>query len=259
MLRLRASLLVFAALFGACAFPNIEFNPESDDGSTGPGTGGVGGTALGGGPTAVGGAGGTGPICIIGMPGQCDAGQKCSIDPNTGQAGCVTAGDRPEWTRCFTDGDCMDGLWCDGLTGVCHPTCDNSAQCAGANAQCISGTNDMGQTVGLRICTADCHPVTAAPCSNAHGKTTCYYNVGGSYWDCVQTAGLLHNTSCDSVADCDRGLVCAGDPGVCREWCAPTDTTCDAPGCSILNPCLCSGTNPAVQWSTTEFGICLPF
>lgn len=251
MVRYLASLTVVALAFAACAFPAIDFRPaDEDDGnpssSSSVGAGGVGGT------TSVGGAGGTIATCTVGDPDSCPLGSKCSYDELSGTIDCVVSGDQPAWTRCNSDSDCDMGTFCDGATLVCHPVCQNAAQCADDASQCITATDSAGVAIpGFRVCTSNCNPLNATPCSDAEGKTTCYYNPGGSYWDCIQTVGLTEGSNCSSPTTCARGLVCPAS-NTCRPWCVPVGD----PFCAGIDT-FCSGVNPMISWESQEIGICV--
>jgi hypothetical protein len=106
---------------------------------------------------------------------------------------------------------------------------------------------------GLTMCTPDCNPKTASPCSDVGGQTTCYYNPVDSYWDCIQTVGIVEFNTCDTLAtgQCDDGLVCEAGSEQCLRWCQPVNTQAD---CFIV----CAPTNPSVNWDGTQYGICDP-
>lgn len=251
MVRYLASLSVVALGFAACAFPSIDFLPvDEDDGdpSSSSSAGGIGGA---GGVAAAGGQGGTIATCVVGDADSCPSGSKCSYDEVTGTIDCVVAGNRPAWSRCVSDGDCEPGTFCDGVTEVCHPVCQSAAQCDSPASQCIPATDTTGMGVpGFKVCTSNCNPLTANPCSNQHGNTTCYYNPGGSYWDCIKTVGLATGTGCNGPTDCARGLVCPAS-NMCMPWCASVGD----PFCDGFNT-FCYGANPMISWQGQEIGIC---
>ncbi|HHH27046.1 MAG TPA: hypothetical protein ENK57_01685 [Polyangiaceae bacterium] len=256
MVRFFASLSVVALAFAACAFPSIDFRPaDEDDGNTSStsSSGGAGGTGGVGGAPSVGGTGGTIATCVVGDPNSCPLGSKCSYDELSGTIDCVVAGNRPAWTRCASDGDCETGTFCDGVTAVCHPVCQSAAQCGTTASQCILATDTAGMTIpGFRVCTSNCSPFDASPCSDAAGNTTCYYNPGGSYWDCTKTVGLTQDSNCNGEQQCGRGLVCEAGSNTCLPWCVPVgDVFCS--GISSV----CAGVNPMISWEAQEIGICI--
>ncbi len=232
----------------ACAFPTIEFVGSNDDDGTGA-TGGNGGAA--GSMTGNGGFGGA-EDCVVGEEGACDAGQKCSvISPDTGATGCVPAGLQEPWTRCFSDTDCSNGDWCDVITKVCHPVCQSSAQCTEAGANCVPARTASGSDIpgGLKICTPNCHPMTAAPCNQANGQVSCYYDVSLSLWDCTQTDGHAVGESCMGNDDCSIGLACPTS-NTCRTWCNTPNDWC------VLFVSICVPTDPVVLHNGQPYGLC---
>ena len=177
---------------------------------------------------------------------------KCSVDAETDLVACVVAGDRPAWGRCFFDTDCQTGTFCDGPTEVCHPICHGASQC-GRGGQCIPARGDDGRVIGadLSICTSNCEPISADPCDQSFGNTSCIYDPGGGYWDCTMTTGLAEGSACAGPKECNMGLVCLAE-GTCRAWCTPLDQSCDGAAS------LCTSTNPATTWNDQEMGVCQP-
>jgi hypothetical protein len=248
---LPASLVLLVV---AACFPDFQFDSEKSS------AGGHGGspatTSTAGGAGNGGGFGGSGGACNIYAIGECGMGEKCSIvDEALGVpagVGCMEAGPRPMWSKCLANAECADGLYCDVITEICRPVCQNGNACP-AGAQCIPASDQAGvnQVPGLGMCTAHCHPQTAVPCSNANGSTTCFYDTEIAEFDCIWTANSVAYTDCDSPTDCGRGLVCATTfQTYCAPWCEPVGATS---GCS---PFSCVSTQPAVDYDGTIYGFC---
>ena len=234
--------LLGALAFAACAFPDIEFRTD-DTSSSGaaPGTGGMGaGPTTGGmGTGATGGDGGQGG-CTLGDDSSCSPDKKCTVvDTVTGQTGCGVAGDRPAWTKCFSDADCDHGLYCDGATQVCHPFCVNSGECTGNPAQCVPARSTPSTNIpNARVCAADCHPIELSPCDASFGAVTCY-RTSGNYFDCAASGGVQKGFACNGSPDCAPGMLCAAsgmDPAVCGSWCTPVSDFCGIGVCVGLTP-----------------------
>jgi hypothetical protein len=250
-------LAIFGALgalaYAACVFPEFEYLPE-DDATTagGAGTMMVGGGGTGGDPVGGGGTAGSGGAMGCEATG-CAMGEKCAVvDTATGAKDCVSAGPRMAWQRCNVDADCGENLWCDLFTMVCHPICGDVGDCVdGVEPQCIQAREASVPIPSLRICTSDCNPKTAAPCSDSGGQTTCYYNANETYWDCMQTVGVIEYEPCNAVDQCNDGLVCEGNTDTCLRWCTPVNQQAD---CIVV----CAETNPAVIHDGTVYGICDP-
>jgi hypothetical protein len=229
-----------------------EGSMASSGGAAGDGAGA--GAPTGGGPGSTGSAGSS--ACSIFSPNDCGAGKKCSIaDESTGLTACVKAGNRTAWTKCGGDGDCAAALFCDHLTGVCKPVCMAAGDCPepSGKAQCVDALTDgLKKIPGLKICTAHCHPETAAPCDDAFGPVTCYYDIPYVEFDCAQTPNLGNGASCKGIplAACADGLGCVND--TCRKWCSPpTPLSSDCPWAGT-----CGALNPKVQYEGAEYGVC---
>jgi hypothetical protein len=217
-------------------------------GATAAGTGTASGA--GGGSSTVGagsgGAGGQGAcdVSTLGTASGCERGQKCSIASlPDGPPGCVSAGNRPGWSACDVDAQCAVGTWCDLLHGVCRPVC-NAGACAG-DGSCVPAPDGGGGSVrGLQVCTSDCDPVSANPCSQAHGDVTCGRTIDGL--DCVDSGGMTSRCSLDR--DCAPGLAC-WNAAACYEWCV---VGAGGGGCS------CEGFEPPALSAdgTVEYGFC---
>ena len=273
-----------AACVAACGYPDFRFRAYSSAGEPAPavtgGEGGAGGAtqmagagsdsvggrggaagqgaSSGGAPAGGGGSGGSGggagPVCPLGTPSGCSASQKCSVaDPTTGQIGCVTAGSRPDWSKCMQDADCGVGSYCEGFTGVCKPICDGADSClTHAEAQCVQALAADGQpVVGLTVCTAHCNPLQLVPCDGTHGAVTCGYRAAVGALDCFASLNVQVGDDCSADSDCAPGLACTGE---CREWCKPPGWN---NGCGVIEDC--EARNPPVFYEGNEHGVCDPW
>ena len=238
----------------ACEYPAFDFRTHATGGSGqtssgGGGHAGVGGDGGGMGGSGGGGTGGCGPQHEICLPAE-----KCSVvDTSTGAHGCVEAGPRPAWAKCLDDLECADGLWCDtGGTGVCKPVCASGNNCA-LGAQCVPALAGGGSPIaGLKVCTAHCEPLSAAPCVQTFGGTNCLLISGGEF-DCASTtvAGA-EGALCTTARQCAPSLLCVDDGGgfACHPWCEPVNALCGGLG-------WCSQLTPVVTYEGTEYGACL--
>jgi hypothetical protein len=264
----------------ACGYPDFQFGVGSTTTSVGGSTGGSGGSggtagagkgaggagaqagAAGSGGSANttttdfggGGSGGAGPICELGTSSGCLSTQKCSVvDPATGELGCVTAGSRPDWSKCMQNADCGLAAYCEGFTRVCKPICDGADDCVThAEAQCVQAQQGSGDpVVGLTVCTAHCNPIQTPPCDGAHGAVTCGYRAAVGALDCFASGNVGVGDSCTTDADCAPGLACTGE---CREWCQPPGWN---NGCGVIEDC--EARNPAVYYEGEQYGVCDPW
>jgi len=223
-----------------CGYPSFQF-----DGGGGGGAGnrdGGHGAAGGGGTgstthatttqssaSTTGGSGGGSTTChVLQDAADCGPRERCTIvDATTGTTGCVavvTPSLAPYDACLGGDANCPAGTWCDRRTFVCMPFCQSAADCGGND--CVAAHNPAGNTVpgGISVCTANCDPVSAAPCG---AGATCTYDalvVGG--FDCFSTMGYASGHFCMHLNDCAPGLVCAGTS--CARWCHPASTTSSA-------------------------------
>jgi hypothetical protein len=284
--RLLLYAAVTAAGVAACGYPDFQFSSYAGGSTAAPagtgGDGGAGGVVLvaGGGSGPLGGHGGSagstttsdganggnggsgggagsgggGPLCLLGTPTGCPASQKCSVvEPTTGEIDCVTAGSRPDWSKCMQDADCGVGSYCEGYTGVCKPVCDGADSClTHAEAQCVQALAAGGQpVVGLTVCTAHCNPIQTPPCDGTHGAVTCGYRAGVGALDCYASMNVQVGDNCSSDSDCAPGLACTGE---CREWCKPPGWN---NGCGVIEDC--DDRNPPVFYEGNEYGVCDPW
>jgi len=249
-------------LHGAC-FPDFEF--DSDDptasSSTDVSTSSAGGMAGVGGMTAssTGGAGGSLPTdCTLFSIGECGQGRKCSIvDPVTGEAGCVDAGDHPAWSRCDQDTDCGEDYFCPEGGGVCHLVCGTKSDCGDDARECAAALHRGSTIPGFGLCTANCHPTMGIPCNNTRGAVNCVPTTVGNtsgLLDCAPSDGKMFGTTCDTSSECSLGLVCLVDTSACTPWCAPPDGTLNNI-CPVGAP-FCVPTSPGVTHETITYGVC---
>ncbi len=200
--------------------------------------GGAGGE--GGADGGMGGIGGTAPIeCDLGEIGVCGTNMKCGVlDPETGDTGCILAGQRGPFARCDADVDCADGLWCDvERSNVCKPICENADVCP-SGSRCVAATGTTAESVALKVCTANCEPITAAPC-DVSTNVTCVNGIDG--FDCAASAGGGYGLECMTSEDCMAGMLCIFQGmgvSLCQAWCTPTgnNAECMSGFCSALGP-----------------------
>jgi hypothetical protein len=178
----------------------------------------------------------------------CAATEKCSVvDAKTGKAGCVPAGTTPIFAPCGADPECAAGAYCSASSGVCLLLCTSKAGCAGGS--CVEALDESGSSPipGLDVCTANCDPITAAPCGPL---VTCSYSTVHGELDCVASKGVLEGGNCSFANDCAPGLVCVGN--ACRRWCTPVGDTLT---CSAGS--LCAGfSNLNVMHAGQTYGYC---
>jgi hypothetical protein len=164
----------------------------------------------------------------------------------------------PAWSKCVWDIDCAAGTWCDRWTQACKPICATGGDCA-AGAQCWSADTLNGVGIpGLDVCTAHCDPETASPCG---ANLTCYYDPPRAECDCTATAKLGAGAACSGLADCDKGLVCAGTGGndTCLYWCHPADNNVSASCFSHLDSFdVCAPIGGIGPYDGSTYGACQP-
>jgi hypothetical protein len=174
--------------------------------------------------------------------------QKCSVvDESTGATGCGLAGPLEAWNVCSSDADCAAGLWCDHLTGVCKPVCDNVGDCPDPTSQCLPAQADGGGSIpGLSVCVANCNPMS--PGCGPHAN--CVYLGNPPLFDCTASLDHADGDSCSVDSDCAAGMTCRGSN--CELWCStPGDTF------SWCKPVVwCCSIDPAPYYDQTELGYC---
>ncbi len=247
-------------LFAACGFPDFQFDTEGEGGTTSSSTGiggGTGGTTAGGtGGTSTGtaGSGGT-PICSLYLAGDCGPNEKCTVlDPATGEIGCSFAGPKHTFERCNNDSDCVEGTWCDLALHTCKPWCQSMTDCSfdGGTYQgeCVVALQQSGTQIpgSPKHCTANCEPISAAPCVKSD-SVTCVF-LGSGVFDCARSQNYTEGTACD-VLDCAAGLACVGPDNSeeCLYWCTPPAIL----GCGFSN---CIPLNPVITYGGVEYGVC---
>lgn len=264
-----ALVAVLVASAAACGYPDFKFAGETSAGGSGgtssssTSTVSTGGT---GGATSSSGTGGA--ECRILHPGGgtceyqpgfecgCEAGLKCSVDNlANGHTKCIpltTA--TPDYNKCFSDGACAAGSWCDPDKGVCKPICGTCAD----GGVCMPALYQGGTKIipGLQVCTAHCDPESASPCGPG---VTCAYNTLTSELDCYVSKNVNEGQPCDAQADCKAGFVCVGSAGneVCKQWCHPIDSNFPGGGCPIQEP-YCDPVNIDVTYNGEQYGVCNP-
>ncbi len=245
---------------GACGYPTFRFDPAGAGGMGGgtPGTGGESVTS-----TSAASASSSSTGCMTtGMSTcsptcGCAATQKCAVtDENAGTMTCITAGPVADWAKCNANQDCGASSFCDHKRNVCKPICDGAGQCP-TNAQCIPAKQSDGMTdvTGLKLCTAHCDPVSAAPCG---ANITCFYDSKSVYFDCAAGSNLTEGVTCMfGTPACAKDLTCAGSTAksTCAQWCTPINTTDKNPACPVMRP-YCDPLTVNVNYEGTDYGIC---
>lgn len=231
--------LLLSLLFVSAACASIlgdDFDVTGGAGANGAGAGSTNGaagsmtTSSGGGANVGGGDIGGAGNCLLGTAQGCEMGFKCTVtDEQTGAVGCLPNGPRIAFSACDIDTQCVVGTYCDNATDVCKPICMDSADCGGGGS-CIASAN----VPGLLLCTADCEPENATPCSQSDGPTTCARTMNGL--DCVKSSGGDFASPCFGDSACGPGLLCEGDN--CWDWCGINlPATCSGGDfCAVLNP-----------------------
>jgi hypothetical protein len=186
--------------------------------------------------------------------GVCGASKKCSvIDTTTGATGCVEAGPRPAWASCLGDANCVEGTYCSG-DWVCEPVCATGDTCPNGG-WCVAALDANWAVIpGLNVCTANCQPITGAPCDQSYGSVTCgLWGADQPEFTCYAAGGYGEGTPCDgNQINCGSGLQCPGDaPFVCRRWCTPIGQQSNCP----LNQ-LCSPLSNHPTEDGVEYGLC---
>lgn len=187
----------------------------------------------------------------------CPDDQKCSFLDEAGTRGCVARGDRPAWAACRADTECSAGTWCDPVTSVCRPICDDASSCPEDGGECLPGTHADGVEIpGLQLCTSNCDPLSALPCDPSHGPTTCFFDNDQRHWNCSATPGVPAGSPCSELSDCGVGSACVtfGAAGSrCVPWCENIGDDC------VFGFGTCTAVTPAALHNGVEYGVCLTF
>jgi hypothetical protein len=191
----------------------------------------------------------------------CSSAQKCSVtNEATGAASCIPAGGLGLHEKCTADADCAKGSWCDHFTGTCEEICLSSADCDGGTCVNAPQVNPASTIPGLQVCTANCEPVTTAPCGSG---VTCAFDASSTVqgFDCFVSGLNPEGAMCNLSRDCDKGLVCivVGSKKSCERWCTPVGTT--FPGtanhCASAKPKCVAFSTPFTR-NGVEYGTCEP-
>ncbi|PIQ87402.1 MAG: hypothetical protein COV74_00845, partial [Candidatus Omnitrophica bacterium CG11_big_fil_rev_8_21_14_0_20_45_26] len=173
--------------------------------------------------------------CVNGEPVTCQADNACSTaicNPDTGQ--CSQTVD-PNCKSCQKNGDCDDGIFCNGQEtcsgGICHGSSDpcaggacdeNSKRCWG-RCESDEECTDNDACNGQEACQADgfCGPGTPVICkdSNLCTKGACDLETGLCHYEADPSCRI-----CQTDRDCSDGIFCNGTE-VCRDGiCQPSET-----------------------------------
>lgn len=117
-------------------------------------------------------------------------------------------------TPCTLDADCGASAVCLRYERVCSARCTSSAQCPKGSA--------CGPTAaGLSACHPGdaCDPL-AQSCPNGTG---CYL-MGNAATICASPGSKKPGQSCQGFVDCAPGSQCDTSAGMCRQFCAPSQT-----------------------------------
>jgi hypothetical protein len=237
------ALGTLAAGVASCGYPDFTYGTP--------------GSSSGGAPTCVvTHAGGGTCEYLPGVGCGCSGADKCGVvDQATGRSACTRAGPTPTHQKCSSDNDCVAGAFCAPVTGACAAICENVADCA-PGAQCIPAQSATGAVIpGLKLCTAHCDPVSAAPCGQ---NLNCIYYPDITEFDCFRSSRLKEDIDCQFSSECDKGLVCvqrtSADRLACRPWCKPaTGMASDA--CPSNKP-FCVPLTTAADYNGVEYGAC---
>ena len=170
----------------------------------------------------------TGPQC------GCGAGSACTVEGESGDRRCQTAGARVEGERCSDTDRCAAGLGClsFGTASYCMTYCSDGSRCNGrVGAGCgIPITNDGAPIANAQTCGLGCDLRTASGCpagdacailmpgSAGFAATVCRAVVGGLPFGCFSTEDCgvgetCRDTACESYcrvggSDCLGGETC---------------------------------------------------
>ncbi len=172
----------------------------------------------------------------------CKDGETCwpDIDESRGTVtpACGVPGARTHGQTCDNVDLCGPGLYC--VEGACRKMCcgaDWSACPSGESCihQVDARIDDAGATVpaGFDLCfpVNDCDVLDPGACSEQHQVCRIADPLGDVA--CEQPSSLELGAPCDSPAQCDKGLICAGAAapaqGTCRKLCRWA--ACGSPAC----------------------------
>lgn len=187
----------------------------------------------------------------------CDAVSQCGCEGDegcylsgTGEASCLTAGDRVQDQSCGGDDDCAAGYDCisAGAGGRhCKRYCADDGDCGGELSLC---NREVGGGAA-RICTSDCDPLIGG----CRSGEDCVLGLGeDERYDAncrVPGAGNYLDT-CVDQSDCGPGLLCVTTPDVgtyCQYLCEVGSTDCGSSG-------TCGRLDPHAYFAGTEYGVC---
>lgn len=178
----------------------------------------------------------------------CDGSEGCYLT-GTGEASCLTAGDRTQDETCGSDDDCAAGYDCvsAGPGGRhCQKYCSEDGHCDGDLSLC---NREVGGGAA-RICTSDCDPMVGG-CGSGDD---CVLGVGedGRFDANCRVPGTgSFLDACVDQSDCGPGLLCVsnGSGTYCEYLCEVGTADC---GSTVT----CGRLDPPALFADTEYGVC---
>jgi len=190
--------------------------------------------------------------CVAGTAPNCNDGVACTDDScNEGTDSC---------DHVANDGNCDNGLWCDG-SETCHatlgcqsgsaPNCNDGVACT--DDSCNEGTDSCDNTPnnglcddgvycnGAETCNASlgCQSGSAVNCNDGIGCTDDSCNEGTDSCDHVANDAYCPDDGqfCNGTEFCSAATDCSstGDPCAGNETCNESTDTCDAGGGCVTN------------------------
>ena len=140
--------------------------------------------------------------------------------PTSAQPACAKAGSVANGGFCQLNTQCVKGYLCVG--DKCKRICDHTGanQLVGCpqgeicDKLVYSSGKDVGWNVGQCIKVDACNLTTEVGCPIAE---TCVISPNGKV--CIKAGAVTSGGSCKFANDCAKGLICIGDPGICKPKC----------------------------------------
>lgn len=165
----------------------------------------------------------------------CVASDQCY--PTTADPACAKVGVVAEGAFCQLSTQCVKGHLCVGekCRRICDHTGANKLVGCPLGAICdklvYNSGKDVGWNMGQCITVDICNLTTEVGCPIAE---TCVISPNGKI--CIKAGEVTAGGACKFASDCAKGLICIGEPGICKPKCHLKGgvPTCKTGKCSLV-------------------------
>ena len=196
-----------------------------------------------------------------GSPGNCSTpadlvgnagcpGQTCTIIDAQNNLGCGPIGTNAAYADCANQQGCAAKTFCAGPPGgavSCMPFCDlnTGTGCPGTGICSYRFTTAAGD-VGLCALPSSCDLLN----NGCPSGQACYLASAAGAVLCTTEGTVQLDASCAYTNDCKSGLICAGNPGACKQLCRTNND------CAAISGTTCQGIGQIPGTANATLGIC---